>query len=113
MAAAGPCTLAAQVLHRLVFAKPSVGTIHFFLLPRPHVHLRCLLPPPFLSFIYLIFTLLRAGLGGPKQATSLVEQCAAFIARDFEFCLRAKLVLPEHLYLRVLHHTFTSKLPSS
>jgi hypothetical protein len=62
----------------------------------------------------LIFTLLRAGLGGPKlQATSLVEQCAAFIARDFEFCLRAKLVLPEHLYLRVLHHTFTSKLPSS
>jgi hypothetical protein len=42
-----------------------------------------------------------------------VEQCVAFIARDFEFCLRAKLVLPEHLYLRVLHHTFTAKLPSS
>merc|ERR1711879_676039 len=66
-------------------------------------------PPPSSFFHAPTFTL---GLGGPKQATSLVEQCAAFIARDFEFCLRAKLVLPEHLYLRVLHHTFTSKLPS-
>jgi hypothetical protein len=41
---------------------------------------------------------------------SLVEQCVAFIACDFEFCLRARLVLPDHLYNRVLHHTFNSKL---